>query len=222
MGIDFYYSLPSAPCRSVIMTAKALNIDLNLIETNIMGGDHLKPEFIKLNPQHTIPTINDNGFSLWESRAIIIYLVEKYASPSKAYLYPKEPKQRAIVNQRLFFDMGTLFQRWYDYFVPQFLQKLPADPEKFKKMEEAVELLNKFLEANEWVAGDKMTVADIALVSSVSTYEAGGFDLTNYPNVARWLEHCKKVVPGYEENQKGIDLMKGFFHKLGPEITPAK
>lgn len=221
MGIDFYYSLPSAPCRSVLMTAKALNIDMNLIETNIMGGDHLKPEFLKINPQHTIPTINDNGFSLWESRAIIVYLVEKYASPSKSYLYPKEPKQRAVVNQRLYFDMGTFFQRWYEYIVPQFLAKLPADPEKFKKMEEAAEMLNKFLERNDWVAGDKMTVADIALISSASTYEATGFDFSSYPNVTNWLERCKKEIPGYDLNEQGLEVMRGML-KSFTGIQPAK
>jgi len=69
MVLDFYYVPGSAPCRSVLMTAKAVGVDLNLKLTNLMAGEHLTPEFIKMNPQHTIPTLNDDGFALWESRA---------------------------------------------------------------------------------------------------------------------------------------------------------
>jgi glutathione S-transferase len=66
--------------------------------------------FFQINPQHTIPTLDDNGFALWESRAILSYLVEKYGKDDS--LYPKDVKARAVVNQRLYFDLGTLYQRF--------------------------------------------------------------------------------------------------------------
>lgn len=49
MTIDFYYVPGSAPCRSVQMTAKAVGVELNLKLTDLMAGEHLKPEFIKVN-----------------------------------------------------------------------------------------------------------------------------------------------------------------------------
>ncbi|KAJ1521391.1 hypothetical protein ONE63_003066 [Megalurothrips usitatus] len=115
MPIDLYYLPGSAPCRGAMLTAAAVGVELNLKNTDLMKGEHLTPEFLKLNPQHTIPTLDDNGFALWESRAIQQYLADKYGKSDS--LYPKDPAKRALVNQRLYFDMGTLYQRFGDLYV---------------------------------------------------------------------------------------------------------
>nr|XP_019544022.1 glutathione S-transferase 1 isoform X3 [Aedes albopictus] len=207
--MDFYYLPGSAPCRAVQMTAAAVGVELNLKLTNLMAGEHMKPEFLKLNPQHTIPTLVDNGFSLWESRAIMGYLVEKYGKDDK--LYPKDPQKRALVNQRLYFDMGVFYQRFGDYWYPQIFAKQPANPDNFKKMEEAVGFLNTFLEGHQYAAGDDLTIADLSLAASAATYEVAGFDFSKYPNVQAWLERCKKNAPGYDLNQAGADEFKAKF-----------
>jgi glutathione S-transferase len=151
----------------------------------------------------------DNGFALWESRAILTYLVEKYGKDDS--LYPKDPKARAVVNQRLYFDMGTLYQRFADYYYPQVFAKQPADPEKFKKMEEAFEFLNTFLGSSKYAAGDNLTIADISLIATVSSYEVASFDFSKYANVARWYELCKTTVPGYAINVAGCAEFKKYF-----------
>lgn len=90
VNMDFYYSPLSPPCRSVQLVAKALGLELNLKLVNMLEKEHLKPEFVKINPQHTIPTLVDNDFVIWESRAILVYLIEKYAKNDA--LYPKDPQ----------------------------------------------------------------------------------------------------------------------------------
>jgi len=210
MGIDFYYLPGSSPCRAVQMTAKAVGVDLNLKLLDLMAGEHMKPEFLKLNPQHCIPTLDDNGFSLWESRAIQIYLVEKYGKDDS--LYPKDPKVRGVINQRMYFDMGTLYSRFGDYWYPHLFAKAPLNPDNFKKMEEAVEFLNTFLDGHKWVVGNHMTVADIALVATISSYEVSGFDFSKYPNVQKWFAQCKSTMPGYDINQAGLNEFKKYFN----------
>lgn len=207
--MDFYYLPGSAPCRAVQMAAAAVGAELNLKLLNLMTGEHMKPEFLKINPQHTIPTLVDGDFALWESRAILTYLVEKYGKDDS--LYPKDPKARAVVNQRLYFDMGTLYQRFADYYYPQVFAKAPADPEKFKKIEEAFEFFNTFLATSAFAAGDKFTVADISLIATVSSYEVAAFDFSKYANVARWYAASKAACPGIEINDAGVAEFKKFF-----------
>ncbi|XP_036323960.1 glutathione S-transferase D1-like [Rhagoletis pomonella] len=205
--MDFYYVPASAPCRSVIMTAKALGIELNKKLLKLNAGEHLKPEFLKLNPQHTVPTLVDNGFAIWESRAIIIYLAEKYGQDDS--LYPKCPQKRAIVNQRLFFDFGTLYQAFFDFYVTQYIFKQPVAPETYKKIDPAFELFNTLLEGQTYAAGDSLTLADISLLATVSSYEIANYNFIKYPNVVRWYENLKKTAPGWEENWAGcLDYKK--------------
>lgn len=157
---------------------------------------------LQLNPQHTIPTIDDNGFSLWESRAIMTYFVNQYGKDDS--LYPKDPKKRAVVDQRLYFDIGTLYARFGDLYVcdfwkwfffvlnvifqyPIIFAGAPQDPAKLEKINEAMKFLDIFLEGEKYVAGDNLTVADLTIVATVSTLEVVGYDLTPYKNVSRFV-----------------------------------
>jgi glutathione S-transferase len=72
-----------------------------------MKGEHLDKEFQALNPQHCVPTIVDDDLVLWESRAIMQYITNRYAKDSS--LYPTEAKARANVDFWLNWDMGSLY-----------------------------------------------------------------------------------------------------------------
>merc|ERR1711872_1070499 len=78
------YGMPlSAPCRIVNMTAECLGLEYNFKVVDLMAGEHMKPEFLALNPMHNIPTMVDGDFVMNESRAIAAYLVNKYGKDDK-------------------------------------------------------------------------------------------------------------------------------------------
>ncbi|XP_026732238.1 glutathione S-transferase 1-1-like [Trichoplusia ni] len=196
MAIDLYRSLGSSVCTTVQLVAAALDLELNLIDLNFKEGDHLKPEYLKINPQHTIPAIVDDGFALSESRAIARYLVNKYGKDST--LYPTDVKLRALVDQRLDFELGTLCTRFAQFFYPQ-MAGAPADEALKKKFEDALKILDALLEGNVYAVGDKLTIADLSLVANVSTFEAFNTSLKEYPNILKWYELVKSTAPKYEE-----------------------
>lgn len=197
--MDFYYLPPSPPCRSVEMASKAVGVQLNKKIVNVPAGEQMTPEFTKINPQHCIPTLVDEGFVLWESRPILIYLAEKYDKTMS--LYPNVPKVKAVINQRLYFDMDVFYKSFIGYYFPVIMKQLPGDPQKYKQVEVAFEYLDTFLTGQLYAAHtDTYTIADIALVTTMTNFESAGFDYSQYHNVAKWYANCKLVIPGFEEN----------------------
>ncbi|XP_060649079.1 glutathione S-transferase D4-like [Drosophila nasuta] len=209
--MDLYYSPYSASTGAILVVEKALGLQFNKIQVNLGAKEHLTPEFLKLNPQHTIPTFVDNGFSLWESRAILTYLIEKYGKDDS--LYPKDPQKRALVNQRLYFDLGTLFKALADYYYPLFYKK-PLDAELFKKVEEALNFLDTFLDGKQYVAGDSHTVADIVILSTISSFKAFGLDISKYNNIVKWYERGTKRAPGWNEVENVLADLKTLVESL--------
>ncbi|XP_045622356.1 glutathione S-transferase 1 [Procambarus clarkii] len=203
MTVDLYYTPASAACRSVMLTAKAMEVDLNLKPVDLWAKEQMKEEFIALNPQHCVPTLVDGDFILWESRAICTYLASQYGKLDA--FYPSDPKTRARVDRLLYFDMGTLYHRFGEYVYPvAFGGAEKADPQKLESLQEALGWLDQFLAGHDHAVGDAVTVADNVLVASVSTMEACGIDLSGHENVTAWLERCKSTLPGYSEvNEPG-------------------
>nr|XP_042905060.1 glutathione S-transferase 1-like isoform X2 [Parasteatoda tepidariorum] len=197
MTIDLYYHPASGPTRAVLMTAKCLGVDLNLKYVDLLAGEQMKPEYLKMNPQHGVPTIDDNGFYLWESRAICTYLVNKYSPDSP--LYPKDPKERALVDRLLYFDIGTLYKAEGEYLYPTLFMGKAEDPEKKEAFEKTLAFLEEFLSKTPYVAGDHLTVADLSILASLTFAELKDFSYAAYPKITAWLNKMKSEVPDFKE-----------------------
>ncbi|KAF2888089.1 hypothetical protein ILUMI_18084, partial [Ignelater luminosus] len=109
MIAKLYYDDKSTACRAVLLTVRALDLTLDLQEIDVLNKENLTPDFIKINPQHTIPVLVDEDLIICDSHAISGYLVAKYGSDST--LYPNDPRERALVDQRLHFDSNILLPR---------------------------------------------------------------------------------------------------------------
>ncbi|XP_030573588.1 glutathione S-transferase D7 [Drosophila novamexicana] len=191
-----YYLPPSPPCRSILLLAKMLGLDFELKIVNIMEGEQLKPNFVAMNPQHCVPTMNDQGLVLWESRAILSYLVAAYAKSDE--LYPTDIRVRALVDQRLHFDLGTLYQRLTDFYFPTMFIGAPLDEVKRARLTEAVGWLNAIMEGREYAAADHFTIADLTLLVTISQLEAFDFELRPFKHVKQWLDRCKEHMAPFD------------------------
>ncbi|CAG4987629.1 unnamed protein product [Parnassius apollo] len=198
MTIDYYHTMGSPPCCYMEMLFVALGIEskIKYHYVDVLANDHLKPEYSKINPQHAIPTIVDDGFILWESHAVSKYLIDKYCKGNS--LYPEDVKARAIVNMRLDFDLGTLYPRLNEFLSAHFLEGKPLEESGVKKIQEALGFIDTFLADTKYVAGSELTLADYGLGLTTSCIEAANISLKEYPNVVRWLALFKSTAPQYE------------------------
>ncbi|XP_072397404.1 glutathione S-transferase 1-like [Diabrotica undecimpunctata] len=216
-SIDIYYFTMSPPSRSVLMLMRTLGIKPNIKIVNVLNGEQMKPEFLKINPLHTIPTINDNGFILYESSAILKYLVDQYGKDDS--LYPRDSKKGAIVTQQLSFANTTLFPRFISTHIALLFGGSVSEDDK-KKLNDALEYLNNTLSDSKWTAGENMTVADFAMIGILSNLEAAGvYDLTSFTNLWQWYERMKTSLSsyGYEDiMQAGADA---FGHMIKNKIN---
>ncbi|XP_050071717.1 glutathione S-transferase 2-like [Anopheles maculipalpis] len=200
--LDLYYLPGSAPCRAVQMVAEAVDVKLNLRYLDLMAGEHRSEKFTKLNAQQTIPTLVDGAVVLCESRAALMYLCDRYTKQGSD-LYPLDIVQRAAINQRLFFDACVLYPRFTDYYHPQVFGNEAPDGKKRMAFERSVKLLNVFLSEHEFVAGTKMTIADISIFATLATACVLGFGLEPYASVDKWYNTMIMLCPGANINVEG-------------------
>lgn len=214
MPIDLYHTPGSGPCRIVLLTGAALELSFNLHVVNLTDRDQFKPEYLKLNPQHTVPTlVEEDGFVLWESRTIAKYLVCKYGKGSS--LYPDDIKTRALIDQRIDFDAGTLYPRFALYYYTQLFAGEPADEGRLSKLHESLAMLNRFLDGQTYLIGNSLTLADLTLVATVSSIDYAEISLDKYPNVLKWYTLVQKTAPSYKEaNVQGLEIFQDTVRKI--------
>ena len=200
--ISMYYMPESPPCRAVQMVASLLDIDLELKYLNLAEGEHLKGMLPTVNRLCLVPTIVLDGpdpFVLWESRAILKFLVDSFASETvREQLYPRDPKKRAKIDQMMDFDLGILYSRQGSCLRP-LLQGQKIDPLNEVKFKEALDHLDMFLEKNEFVCGDQMTLADISIRAGLTFAEACVYDFVPYERVTDWMERVEHSIPQYHD-----------------------
>lgn len=188
---------------------------------NSLENAYQNADFLKINPQHTVPCLDDNGDVLADSHAICTYLVSKYGAGDDdlAALCPSEPFQRALLDHRLHFNNGTLFGRFYKLCAPVFRGTASSGLDKghFKCLLEALDILEALLEQQDaWLVGDRLTVADLCCVSTVAPiFKMLPVEKINYPRIVEWLERLNEL-PYYDEvmGQYLINVNEVFVNKL--------
>lgn len=207
--MDFYYKLSSSACRAVMMTAEAIGVNLNLKCVDFYKKSNCALELLKINPQFNIPTFVDGELILTESRAIMTYLVESYASTDS--LYPKCNKKRAEVNQFLFFDLIFLYQPFKEFSLMRINGRNQNSNFTKTKLMDGLDMLDSLLVSKTFLTGDHMTLADLSLYATVSSCLATGVVIENLSNVKEWYIIMNKEAPGNCINTKGSNALTAFF-----------
>lgn len=177
--ITLYQSSSSPSSAAVGMVARILGLRMNYVEVNTIDNEHLSERFLQnVNPAGTIPVTNDEGFKLFEFRAILRYLVNKYGFKNNT-LYPEELMIRTRIESWLDFDLGTLSPAVSDFVRPSLVAASDHEvsaAERRDKLQNALEHVNASLQVSNFLCGLNMTIADISVVSSLVLLDSVRFD----------------------------------------------
>jgi glutathione S-transferase len=191
------------------MVAKELGVELELRTVDLLAREQDSPDYRKKFPEGLVPSLDDNGFYLWEGGAIMTYLVDKY-SPGHS-LYPTDPQSRAHVHRFLHFDNGSLFPSVRTLTSPMYQKGLDMDPVNETACRQKVALLDQALEGKSYLVGENRTLADLTCYSTIGYLASYGLELEEYPNLGKWLTRLREEMPfDREVNEKPIENWRKF------------
>ena len=190
----------SSNVQKVLWLCEELNIPYDRTEAGMQFGVVNEPAYRKMNPNGRVPTIDDEGFVLWESNAIVRYLAAKHAPNA---LYPADLKVRADADRWMDWATSTLG----GVIVPVFwsLVRTPAEKRDMTKLAADVKALGDVmgaleqgLQGRKYVAGDAFSIGDIPV--GINTYRFFALDIArpSLPNVEAWYKRlCER--PAYQK-----------------------
>lgn len=185
----------------VRMLMNYLDMDYTYERVSIPKGETRTPEYLRMHPGGKIPALDDDGFYLFESNAMLRYLAQKVNSP----LYPTALKQRAQVEQWIDFvsmHVGNGISRvlFNKVIAPKF--GMPVDENSLKDgmafLERFLPVVENQLAKSSYLAGDALTLADFVLLATVDPLEIIGVDVAAYPKLQAWRESLR-AQPFYQK-----------------------
>ncbi|KAJ6600269.1 glutathione S-transferase [Mycena vulgaris] len=186
----------SGTTYAVAVTLHEKQIPFEIVPIDLLNlyNGYRTPELLAIQPFHQIPAIDDDGFVLYESRAICRYLAEKYPDQGTSLL-PTELKAKALFEQAASIEYSNFHPHAFVIYVEgrqKAIKGLEKDQAKFdnavSKLSTVLQVYEIILGKQKYLAGDEFTLADLFHISFGTLLEPSGCDLmkSTGPNVARW------------------------------------
>jgi glutathione S-transferase len=194
-----YYYPTSANSRRVLLTAILLDAKIELVIVDLLKGEHRAEAYLRINPNGKVPLLVDGGFHLWESHAIMQYLTDLNAPQT---LYPEEAQPRADVNRWLFWS-AYHFTPAVGFISTERVSKKMVrgvggpDPAEIARGEAllaaAAQVLDGHLADRQWIAQNKLTLADLAIASPLMHTDSAQLPVAGYKHLQRWFAQVRAL-----------------------------
>lgn len=205
-----YYVVGSPNCRKIHAVLNHLNLNVDFEYLDFFSGDLQSPAYRAVNPNGMVPALVDGDLTLWESNAIAQYLADAADADD---LFPRDPKRRADVVRWMAWELAH-FNRAFGVLSfetvakPTFMGMAPNRPVAEwagEQLKTSAALLDAHLAGRTYVSGDRLTLADYAMIHLEGFKQAMPFDWAPYPDLnayfdrMRAVEHWAKTAPARPE-----------------------
>jgi glutathione S-transferase len=189
MALKVYGQAQSRAVRALWMVEE-LGVSYEHVPTRF-GTDTRSAEFLKVNPNGRVPAIDDDGFCVFESMAINLYLAKRFGGP----LAPADIREEAVALQWSFWVMTevekTLLQALFHKTGMMGAEKSDAKAaEQLALLDAPFKVLDAALQGKEWLMGGRFTVADLNVASVLLWSKMARADLSAHPALQAWLARC--------------------------------
>jgi glutathione S-transferase len=193
--------MSSSNLQKVTWCCDELGVTYERVDAGGNFGGTDTPEYRAINPNGLVPAIQDGDFALWESNAIVRYLSARHGAGS---LWPKDPAARALADRWMDWQMGAFWAAFRTAFLgitrPQLenpsLEDIRASLDRTAR---ALAILDDQLSRTKYVAGESLTMGDIALGPGVYRWSNVEIDRPSLPNLEAWHERLAQR-PAYRDN----------------------
>jgi glutathione S-transferase len=192
--MKLYIFPPSSRALGIVALNNHLALDCEIRPIDLGRGDQLTPEYVALNPNKKMPTLEDDGFVLWESNAILFYMAAK--RPDRG-LWPSDLKGQADVLrwlawQSAHWDAESVGMVAYEKSSKAVLGIVPPDPAFIARGEQNfgrfAAVLNDSLKGRTWLIGERLTIGDFSIGALVPTAQRLQLPVGEFPEIVRWYK----------------------------------
>lgn len=187
--------------QKVLWLVDELGLEHRHIDAGGSFGGLDTPEFLALNPNGRVPVIRDGDAVVWESHSILRYLAARHAA---GRFWPEDPAERSYADRWTDWTLASLqpafLGLFWDYYRTPEDQRNPALVEAGReKTNQLFRLLDRHLDGRSYLAGDRITIADVAAGTALFRYFGLDLDRPALPNVEAWHARLRER-PAYRRN----------------------
>jgi len=183
----------SGNCHKVRMLLSMLGLSYESVAVDLAAREHLAPEFLALSPFGEVPALLDGSVSIRDSNAILVYLASSYGGEA---WWPKDPVLQAKIASWLSTAANEiaagpnslrLHYKW-----GRQIDKVRAEQASAK----VLRILDSHLSQSQWLIGDRVSIADLAIYPYVALAPEGRVNLELHQSILRWIGDVRGL-PGY-------------------------
>ena len=210
MVLEVYLDPCTVNSRKVLAGLDLLGTSYKFNFIDYFAGGHKADHYVQnINPHATVPAMTDGDLKLSESNSILQYAADVDGKEHPAY--PSDLKKRADINRWLLFEASSWFPSCYIYLVEYVVKPLlQAQPDQSiidgeaPKWNKKAAILDEQLGKTKFIAGNEVSIADIAIAAPMHVHKAQRLPLDKYPNLARWISDIE-ALPCWQKTQDAVD-----------------
>jgi len=204
MKMKLYLFPPSPRVLGIVALKNHLALGCEVQSIDLGRGDQLTPQYVALNPNKKMPTLEDDGFVLWESNAILFYMAAKRPDGE---LWPSDLRGQAEVLRWLAWESAHWDAESWGMVVFEKASKAvlglgAPDPAFIARGEQNfarfAAVLNDSLKGKTWLVGERLTIADFSIAGFVPLAERMALPVEKFPQILRWYKRLA-ALPAWRD-----------------------